>query len=432
MSDRASSRGVPTVPLLVFGALAAIGLIAWLAGTASSDAATVERAHRVYLHNWLLFAALSQGALVLSGAMRLTNSGWSGPVHRMVDSFGAFVPVSLLLFAGVWLGRHDLFEWTHMPIPGKEWWFEPGFTFTRDWIALLWMTLLSSAYLYMSVRPMMGEARERSGRFAGLYRGFTSGWRGEEAERALAEVRLRKFSAVLILSYTICYSLIAIDMIMSLSPEWVSSLFPAYYAWGGFLSAVSLTAFVALLMRESPELRGEITESRRHDMGKMIFAFSIFWMYLFWSQYLVIWYGNIPEETGFVGARLGGQFLVDGWMTRPFWDWELVVGAPYARWTLATWLLCWVIPFWVLLGQKPKKSPAILGTVALGSLAGFWLERYILVTPSLVPPEAVLAGAQVNPFGLIELATTAGFIGLFSLCFLVFARVFPGALPTRS
>ena len=218
-------------------------------------------------------------------------------------------------------------------------------------------------------------------------------------------------------------------MITSLSPEWVSTMFPAYYCWGGFLSAVSLTALLALVMRGSDELEGEVTEARRHDMGKMIFAFSIFWMYLFWSQYLVIWYGNIPEETGFIGARLGPQFLADGWMTRPYWDWDSVTQQPYVLLTLATWLLCWVVPFWVLLGQRPKKAPAILGAVALGSVIGFWLERYILVTPSLVSPASVLAGAPVTPFGWIELGITAGFVGLFGLCFLFFARVFPGALP---
>jgi hypothetical protein len=164
-------------------------------------------------------------------------------------------------------------------------------------------------------------------------------------------------------------------------------------------------------------------------MGKMVFAFSILWMYLFWSQYLVIWYGNVPEETGFVAARLGTQFLQDTWYLGGFWQ---RIGEPYVQLTLAAWILCWVIPFWVLLGQKPKKTPMILASVALGSVVGFWLERYILVTPSLVSPEAVLAGAPVTPFGALELAIAAGFTGVFFLSFLAFAKVFPGALPPRS
>jgi hypothetical protein len=164
-------------------------------------------------------------------------------------------------------------------------------------------------------------------------------------------------------------------------------------------------------------------------MGKMVFAFSIFWMYLFWSQYLVIWYGNIPEETGFVSARLGSQFLQGTWYMEGFWT---RVNEPYALMTLFTWVLLWVLPFWVLLGARPKKSPAVLGSICAGSMFGFWLERYILVTPSLIKPEEVLAGAQVSPFGLIELGIALGFIGLFFLSFLAFSRVFPGAIPVKS
>jgi hypothetical protein len=99
---------------------------------------------------------------------------------------------------------------------------------------------------------------------------------------------------------------------------------------------------------------------------------------------------------------------------------------------LSAWFLVWVIPFWVLLGARPKKTPAILGTVAAGSLLGFWIERYILVTPSLVSPADVLAGASVTPFSAIELGIGLGFPGLFFLCFFAFARVFPGALPAKT
>ncbi len=233
---------------------------------------------------------------------------------------------------------------------------------------------------------------------------------------------------MLVLSYAICYSLIGIDMVMSLAPEWVSTMFPAYFSWGGFLCAVTMTTVICLVMRNSNELEGEITKSRMHDLGKMIFAFSIFWMYLFWSQYFVIWYANIPEETGFVINRLGTQFVQDTWYFAGFWE---RLREPYVHVSLTVWFLIWVFPFWVLLGQKPKMTPAILGPIAAGSLLGFYLERYILVTPSLVPPSAVLAGAAITPFSLVEVGIAIGFVGLFFLSFLSFAKVFPGALPAK-
>jgi hypothetical protein len=125
-------------------------------------------------------------------------------------------------------------------------------------------------------------------------------------------------------------------MIMSLAAEWVSTMFPAYYAWGGFLSAISMTTLICLVMRNSKELSGEITTSRMHDLGKMVFAFSIFWMYLFWSQYFVIWYANIPEETGFIVNRLGTEFVQDTWY---FAGYFTRLAEPYVHVTLAAWIL---------------------------------------------------------------------------------------------
>jgi len=429
-SDAATPRSLPAGPAAIFGALVAIGVITLITGVSSSDPEVSRRAWRVFLHNWLLWAVLSNGALVLSSAMRLTNARWQGPIHRVVDSMGAYVPVSTLLYLVILAGRHQLYAWVDRPVPGKEFWFAPSFAAIRDAIGLGWITFISLFYLYLSVRPMLGRARESATGMRGtLVQRWTAGWRGEARERDLATRRLRKLAAVLVLSYALCYSLIAIDLIMSLAPEWVSTMFPAFYGWGGFLSAVSMTALICLVMRNSSELQGEITPSRMHDMGKMIFAFSIFWMYLFWSQYFVIWYANVPDETGFIVNRLGSNFIQDTWY---FTGWWTRAAEPYVHVTLSAWMLIWVLPFWVLLGQVPKKTPAILGPIAFGSVVGFYLERYILVTPSLVPPKAVLAGAAITPFGALELGIAAGFVGLFFLCFLSFAKVFPGALPAKA
>ncbi len=424
-------RSMPRGPMLIFGALALVGIVTFGVGLSQDP----ERAYRVYLHNWLMWAVLAQGALVLSSAMRLTNANWQGPIHRVLDSMGAFVPLSLLLFVVVWIGRSHLFQWVDPVwaaehIHGKELWLSDPSTFLRDVVLLAYLAGVSKIYLYMSIRPTLGAARDNpSTPMKGMVDMWTRGWRGEAAERALAEKRCRKMAAVVALSFTIGYSFIATDMIMSLAPHWISTMFPAYFAWGGFLSAVSLATLILLFMRNSDGLAGQFTESRRHDMGKMIFAFSIFWMYLFWSQYLVIWYGNIPEETSFIVARLGTQFVQDTWYLQGFWT---RISEPYVKLTLVTWILLWVVPFWVLLGQKPKKTPIILGTVAFGSLFGFWIERYILVTPSLITPEQVLAGAAVTPFGWMEIGVALGFVGLFFLCFLAFAKVFPGAIPAKS
>ncbi|MFI5315986.1 MAG: hypothetical protein ACHQ6T_09800, partial [Myxococcota bacterium] len=134
--DVATPRSLPTLPTAIFGLLVLVGAITFAVGAASSDAELSRRTFRVFLHNWLMWAVLSNGALVLSSAMRLTNARWQGPIHRVVDSMGAYVPVSLVLFSVIYLGRHDLYAWVDHPVAGKEFWFEPTFAFTRDTIAL--------------------------------------------------------------------------------------------------------------------------------------------------------------------------------------------------------------------------------------------------------------------------------------------------------
>jgi hypothetical protein len=184
---------------------------------------------------------------------------------------------------------------------------------------------------------------------------------------------------------------------------------------------VAATALISVLHRNAPGLQGQITAPRMHDLGKMIFAFSVFWMYLFWSQYLVIWYGNLPEETQFFQARLGEMFLVEPGNTGWEWNfsWERLGESPFAWLSMWVWACCWIIPFWVLLGQRPKKTPAILGAVAAVVMLGFWLERNVLIWPSLTPNDgnAWLDG--------ITIGIALGFLGAFTLVYLVFTRVFP-------
>jgi len=128
----------------------------------------------------------------------------------------------------------------------------------------------------------------------------------------------------------------------------------------------------------------------------------------------VIWYGNLPEETQFFELRLGSQFLQDTW----FFVFERL-GEPYVPTSLIAWAGCWIIPFWVLLGQAPKRNWYIVGPVAVIMLLGFWLERNVLVWPSLVPNDSFAW------LGAVQLGIAAGFLGAFALVFLTYSRIFP-------
>jgi len=413
--ERAHPRELPQPLTLAFAALAALGVVAFVAGLAT-DADTAWRAYHV---NFLYFAGLSQGGLVIAAIFVIVGAHWPGPIRRVAEGLAAWVPITFVLACIQFLGRHHIYtNWIESPPPAKAAYLNVTRLYVMDLAMLAVMAVLTLVFLRSSLRPILHATAERGGRFAS----WTQGWRGDEAERAATADRLRAIAPIICLLYAFVYSFLAIDQVMSLSPTWFSNLFGAYFAWGGFLTAVSATALITVLHRNAPGFEGQVTQSRMHDLGKMIFAFSIFWMYLFFAQYLVIWYGNLPEETFFLQARMGSQFLQD---TRFFVGERL--NEPYVKLTLSVWACCWIIPFVALLGQRPKKTPRILGGVAAIVCLGFWLERNVLVWPSLVPEDGSAW------LGMVQVGIAAGFVGSFGLVYLYYSRVFPSlALPERS
>ncbi len=419
--DRASLRALPQPAATVAAALAALGAACFLYGLAS-DPATAWRAFHV---NTLYFGGIAQGGIIIACIFTIVGARWPGPVRRIAESLGAWVPITLLLSVVGFLGRHHVYPWIGHPPPGKEAWLTIGRLYATDWGVFALLGVLSLLFLRASLRPALKAAEgEASGFAKGLIARLTAGWQGDEAEREASAQRTRFLAPIICLAYAFGFSLIAFDQVMSLTPTWFSNLFGAFFAWGGFLSAVSVTALLTVLHRNYPGFEGEIHTDRLHDLGKMVFAFSIFWMYLFFSQYLVIWYGNLPEETQFFNTRLGSEFLMDTW----YWQgwWERVWGEPWVKVTLLAWICIWVIPFWCLLGQKPKKTGWFLATIATVSAFGFWIERNVLVWPSLVPENTWAF------LGVVQIGTALGFLGLFALTFLVFTRRFPSlAVPRK-
>jgi hypothetical protein len=176
---------------------------------------------------------------------------------------------------------------------------------------------------------------------------------------------------------------------MSLSPEWHSTLFGWWYFATDFWSAIVAMALTATIFRRFLGPGSSVSHPDvLHDLGKMIFAFSIFWIYTAFAQYLVIWYGDLPQETFFLVVRL----------------WHM-------PWLLIGWIgpiLIWVVPFLVLLSVRAKRTPYILGTVSLLGLIGVFVLNYVLVVPSLLP--------NTIPFGWVEILMSLGFLGIFVLC----------------
>ena len=387
--------------------LAAVGLAAFLV---TALGAGTDRAWHAFFVNWLFWTGLSQAGIVFSASQILGNSHWSHPVRRIAEASVTFLPVSLVLFVVLWFGRAHVFPWVAAPVEEwpKGWWLRDWFVFLRDGAALVLMYGLSFWYVYHSLRPdaaLLGSGSPaRGGRFHGwLARGWSRGGPDDAAQLARSQDRLGKIGAGLVVTYVLVLTLLAFDLVMSLEPHWLSNLLGGYLAVASWLMGLMALALTTIFWRRHLGLEDLIPSGTIHDIGKLCFAFTVFWMYFFFSQFIVIWYGNMPEETSFMMLRIAAE--------------------PWRTIGIVMVILVFVVPFWGLMGVKPKQTPVILGTFAVISLVGLWLDRWMFVVPSIVQR------AARAPLGWTELLVTAGFAGVWALCHAWFASRFPIVSP---
>ncbi|HWV57751.1 MAG TPA: hypothetical protein VNZ57_09895 [Longimicrobiales bacterium] len=357
------------------------------------------RAWRAYTYNWLFWTSIAQGAVMIAVMVSMARGVWSRPVRRIALSFVAFLPVAFVLFLPILFVGHHIFPWVGEDLHGKEVWLNLPFIGARNLILLAILFAMSLRYAYWSIRPDLGELRQSApANRQGLYERLTSGWRGQAEEERIAARKVARLGPALGLVFALAFSMLAWDYVMALDYHWFSTLIGPYFFMGGVLGGVAVTSLAVMIYRNGLGLHDVIQSNHLHDLGKLTFGFCIFWAYMFWSQFLVIWYGMLPHDQSFVVDRFSAPFL-----------------AP----ALLVFACLFVIPFFGLLGVKPKRTPAIFGTFASIILFGLWIERFVLVYP------ANYAHAESLPFGWIEIGTSFVFAGLFLASLMFFATRFP-------
>ncbi len=392
------------------GAIAAVillvlGVIAFVAALATDPA----RAWRAYLQSWLFFTSVAAGAVMLAGVVTMTRGLWSQPIRRIALSFVAFLPVAwVLLIPLVIVSGAYIFPWAHgghmlagahEGIPaGKQFWLNVPFAAIRNLVLFGAFTAVALAFAYWSLRPDVGVLKEdKVTAQLGIWDRFTGGWRGAEREEIRASHNTATLAPIMALLYALSLSIVAFDFVMSLEPEFKSTLIGGYFFMGAFLGGIAATALVTTAYRRALELENVILAGNYHDLGKLHFAFNVFWTYLFWAQFIVIWYGLLPNEQTFVIHRFT---------------------SPNGAIALTVLFCLFVIPFFGLLGVKPKRTPGIQAIFNAIVLLGLWLERWLLTYPSWYPKTHLWIGWQ-------EVGITLAFAGLFLASLLWFATRFP-------
>jgi hypothetical protein len=347
--------------LIVF---AAIGAITAVAGAAMSP-------DRMWA-SWLLAAfcmlGLGLGGLCFIAMEYTTGAHWSVALRRVPEAMAGTLPLSAALLAILFIVRPQFYAWTASGAIGSG----GALAFKNFWLSRPFF--LARAAVYFAIWIAFAVAiRRRS-----LLQDRDGDHRWSRSNYHL--------SAAFLVLFGISVSLASFDWLMSIEFRWYSTIYGVYNFAGIFLSGMAAIIVIVLWLERAGPLRGILSESHLHDLGKLLFAFSIFWMYIWFSEYMLIWYTDIPEETSHFVARIHG-----GWLVL----------------FLANIFLNWVIPFCVLLRRDTKRQRQTIGLVAAIVLVGRWIDVYLLIFPGII-------GASPR-IGVWEIGLTLGGIGAFGL-----------------
>jgi hypothetical protein len=378
---------------LLFAALVVIGFGTFIFGLAGRHPG---RAWQAYLINFLLWSAIAQGALLFSTIMTTTRARWSGPLSGLSAAFAGFFPISFILFIILFLGSAHVFPWSHgHDLHGKEIWLNVPFVFVRDGAALLLLYGFGFIYLYHALLLKI-EPQDTRGIVRSIFNRL-QGNRQRDPEKI--KDRMKTFSILYMLAFALVLSLIGYDLVMAADPHWISTLFGAYTFVKAFYIGLGAMIILAASLHLYPHNDFRLPSSHFHDIGKLFFAFCLVWADFFYVQLVVIWYGNIPEETAYVIER---TMLV-----------------PWRQLAWGIFTVCFILPFCILLNRKVKMMPKFMIILCSIVIVGIWLEHLLLLGPSLSH------ASQGLPLGFSDFLISLGFFGLMLMAISFAFKQFP-------
>lgn len=343
--------------------------------------------HPGQLHQWLLSyltaylfgLTLALGALIFVLIQHVTASTWSVAVRRLAETLAGTLPLFAILFLpiafhvrtlyGIWAAPEAL---KNPLVLAKASYLNLPFFFARAAAYLLCWSVLGWWVRYRSVKL--------------------------EQTRDIKNLQsLRKWSAPAILLTSITMAFAGFDWVMSLDPNWSSTMFGVYIFAGAFVTALAFLALVSVVLRKQGLLHGVITSEHDHDWGKLIFGFSVFWAYIWYSQYFLIAYADIPEETYFFGIRMY-KTTAEGFDVGHVSSWGWLLVAFVAGHFL--------IPLWGLLARHAKRTHAVLVLVAICIAVAHYLDLYWFLGPMLHPKQV-----HFHPFDITTLLGVMGAVG---------------------
>ena len=372
LSEKRKSLFLSREVMALISGFICLGIIALIWGLIYET----KRTWALLLLNSHYFLTLSVSAVFFLAVQYVSGARWAEVLRRVPEAISGVIPYCVAPMLLLYFGFHSLYHWSepgvleHDPIlAAKSIYLNTPFFFIR-------MVIIIALWSFFAMQFRKNSLREDVGGGKKFYE---------------KNVRL---SAIFIVVFAITFSIASFDWIMSLEPHWYSTIFAIYNFSGMFVHGIAIIALIAIILCERgvlPELR----EDHIHDLGKLVFAFTFFWAYIWYSQFVLIWYGNIPEETVYYFHRLQGD-----------WNWLFYTN----------FIINFLVPFFILLPRQVKRNGAMVKRVCILLLVGRWLDLYLLIAPGVLHDHAFI--------GVLEFLVSIGFAGIF---FLLVRRKLSGA-----
>lgn len=360
----------------------AVGVVAIVIGLMSSDHIMVERTYANLLLMGYYFTCVCAAGAFFCALQMVTQSGWSAGLIRIPQAMASVLPIAaliLLVIVGLGLTTHNLYHhWNaegltdpNSPhydqlVAGKSAFLNvPGFLIRQ-------VIFMSTYSIFAVIFAKLSYKEDLEGGLNSYKKSF-------------------KLAAIFLVIFGFTTPIWSFDTIMSLEAHWFSTMFGWYNFAAMWVSGIATIVIILILVRKAGYMAW-INENHLHDLGKLMFGFSIFWTYVWFAQFMLIWYSNMPEETVYFYKR---------------WEPE------YKPWFWLNIIINFLAPLLLLVDRDAKRKEGIMLFVAILLLCGHWLDYYIMIMPGTVEGH--------RGFGFVEIGTAIGFVGLFT--FLVVSKL---------
>lgn len=385
--DTASSRRRGVVPNIVIWVLLGLfGLgVASLVYALRSE--TMQPDFRLLTVSFLYLMGVSQAGVVFCAITRLVRAQWAKPYYRLAElSTLAFFPFALGTFLLIYIcARDELFHWLapHSPTNGAAGhsspWLSSHWLLIRNLFGLFVFYGLSALYVVKSLKPDLAAVTQTS-------QTQTSRTKGRQTDAREVERQLYLLSPWVIVGFVICNTFFAWDFGMTLIPHWHSTVFPIYFWFGNLYAGVAALIVFPVVLGRSPAAGSHFGPEQIRGLGMLLTTFTLMWLYFFWAQFFVIWFGNMPREFEPLWRQMYGHY------------------APY-YWVMMTG--CFFLPFAAFIFAIVKRSLLAMGLIGLSINIGIWINKYLNVMP--------VFAADDRPFEhwldvILALGLLAGFV----------------------